>query len=359
MTQRTVLWWGRFDPDYSRNRILRQALTDLGWTLRDYRPCLSPLGRWEAEARRQAVVDLVWVPCFRQRDLSAAHAWCRSRSIPLVADPLISAYDKQVFEREKFPPGSRWAAHLLAWERRRLILADRVLADTDLHAAFFREVLGLSGERIRVVPVGAEDSLFRPEPAPSRSPGEPLEVLFFGSFVPLQGTRTIVEAARCYRGPAVCWRLVGDGALLAECKELAAGLASVSFEEWLPYPELPARIGRADLLLGIFGTTPKAGRVIPNKVYQAAACARPVVTMASPAYPAALLAGADTGFTWVPPGDPQALAAAIAALAAAPQRLPELGRQARASYETYFSVASIRRQLAEALAGLVPGAAKG
>ncbi len=27
----TMLWWGRFDPDYSRNRILRQLLGELGW----------------------------------------------------------------------------------------------------------------------------------------------------------------------------------------------------------------------------------------------------------------------------------------------------------------------------------------
>ncbi len=27
---KTVLWWGRFDPDYSRNRILRQAYAAAG-----------------------------------------------------------------------------------------------------------------------------------------------------------------------------------------------------------------------------------------------------------------------------------------------------------------------------------------
>ncbi len=37
---KTVLWWGRFDPDYSRNRILRQAYTALGWRIVDFHPLL-------------------------------------------------------------------------------------------------------------------------------------------------------------------------------------------------------------------------------------------------------------------------------------------------------------------------------
>jgi len=348
----TVLWWGRFDPDYSRNRILRRLLGELGWEVRDFHPRLSPLAVVEARMRRIPRPDLVWVPCFRQRDLMAASRWARRQGVPLVFDPLISSYDKQVDERGKLAPGSARAINLLAWEQALFRRADRVLADTPAHADYFATVLGVDRARLAVVYVGAEESLFRPGPAAAGHGDGPLEALFYGSFIPLQGPQLVVEAARLYQGPPVTWTLLGQGPLRAQCEAAAAGLATVRFEGWLPYAELPARIRRADILLGIFGTTPKAGRVIPNKVYQALACGRPVVTRRSDAYPAALLAAENSGLFWSTAGDAQSLAEQVARLAAVPGSLRELGEAAGRTSREYFSAPVLREQLSRLLAGL-------
>lgn len=348
----TVLWWGRFDPDYSRNRILRQLLGELGWQVRDFHPRLSAPGDLEAHLRRIPRPDLVWVPCFRQRDLAAASRWARRQGVPLVFDPLISAYDKQVDERGKIAPGSARAVKLLVRERMQFQRADRVLADTPAHADYFVQVLGVDRNRLAVVYVGAEEALFRPGPAAPLHGDQPLEALFFGSFIPLQGPQVVVEAARVYRGQPLVWTLLGQGPLRASCEAAAADLVNVHFEEWLPYEELPARIRQADILLGIFGTTPKAGRVIPNKVYQALACGRPVVTCSSEAYPAALADTENSGLVWVSAGDAHALAEQVGRLAAAPNRLPALGEAAAQTSRQYFSRAVLRDQLSSLLAGL-------
>ncbi|MEK7758856.1 MAG: glycosyltransferase [Pseudomonadota bacterium] len=396
---KTVLWWGRFDPDYSRNRILRQAYAALGWKIADFQPFLSPLGDLEARLRRPARADLVHVPCFRQRDIAAAARYARRQHIPLLIDPLISAYDKQVFERAKFPADSARAKRLLHSENRLMQNAGIVLADTPEHVRFFTDTLGVERAKLHVVYVGAEEPLFFPtamdggrfgllpsrgitpsmegrsagreavptgtnagavfRPAPAQTPGTPIEVLFYGSFIALQGAEVIVDAARAYRGPALRWVLLGNGPLLETCKQNAQGLTNVVFENWLPYAQLPARIRHADILLGVFGTTPKAQRVIPNKVFQALACGKPLVTCRAPAYPAGLMEGGNSGITWVPAGDSAALAARVAELAHHPERFATLGRAARSSYEKFFSADAIRRQLQLALAALPLTPARG
>jgi glycosyltransferase involved in cell wall biosynthesis len=348
----TVLWWGRFDPDYSRNRILRKLLAELGWQVRDFRPRLSGLGDWEARLRAVPRPDLVWVPCFRQRDLAAASRWARSHGIPLLFDPLISAYDKQVDERGKLDADSPRARRLLAWERKLFRRADRIIADTPAHADYFAERLGADGAKCAVVYVGAEEAIFSPRPMHAKQPEEALEVLFYGSFIPLQGPGIVIEAARRYRGEPAKWTLLGNGPLRKACEEQAAGLRNVAFEDWMPYDQLPARIQQADILLGVFGTTAKASRVIPNKVFQSLASGRPVVTRSAGAYPDDLAAEAHSGLVWVPAGDAQGLAERVADLASDRDALHQLGLAAGETSRKHFSESVVRRQLSEALDGV-------
>ena len=65
-------------------------------------------------------------------------------------------------------------------------------------------------------------------------------------------------------------------------------------------------ISEADVVLGIFGTTPKASMVVPNKVYQALAVGRAVVTAGTPAVGEFFREGEH--LLTVPQGDPRALA---------------------------------------------------
>ncbi len=348
-----VLWWGRFDAGYSRNSILRKVLRQQDWQVLNYRPMFSQVTDLQTFFNKIPTADLIWVPCFRQRDLLAASRWSRRRNIPVVFDPLISAYDKQVFERKKFTADSRQAKRLLKWEKSVFQAADLVLADTNEHARFFVETLGVAQERVAIVPVGADEGLFRPVANEKLSPAPPLKVLFYGSFLHLQGPEVIARAARQYRGAPVQWTMLGEGPLLDCCKMLSEGLDNLEFLPWVDYQELPGLIQQADVLLGVFGTTEKAGRVIPNKVYQSLACGKPLVTRYSPAYPENLLNRDDNGIRWVPQGDPQALAESIAKLAANPEQLEELGLQARRTYEKYFSMEVISKALRNALQPLL------
>jgi glycosyltransferase involved in cell wall biosynthesis len=351
-----LLFWGRYGnygPDYPRNRVIEAALTALGYGVRRFVPRISAVADLEAALCGLEKPDLVWVPCFRHRDLRAAHRYARRQKIPLVFDPLISAFDKQVGERCKFPADSIRGRRLLGWERELFSLADLVIADTEGHKDYFSSVLGVSRDRIRVVPVGAEEELFKPQPA--RMTDGPLEVVFSGTFIGLHGIELVIEAAGLYSGPPLRWRLLGDGPLRAACEARVAKLRAenpqldIAFENWRPLQELPARLAQADILLGIFGSSDKALRVIPNKVYQALALGRPVLTAASRAYPEALLQDENQGLFWSPPGDARGISLALERICQRRRELQVIGGAARRTYEHFFSQEAIKSELIEIL----------
>lgn len=354
-----ILFWGRFGnygPDYPRNRVVIEALEGLGHQVCRFTPRLSAVGDIEAVLRGLPRPDLVWVPCFRQRDLRAAHRFARRQRIPLVFDPLISSFDKQINERQKFSAESARGRRLLAWERQLFALPEVVVADTHGHLQYFHQTLGVAVGKLVVIPVGAEEELFRCQPAPRKAASDPLEILFFGTFIGLHGIEQIVEAIGLYQGPAVRWRLLGEGPLRGSCQARVAELQKanpaldIAFEGWRPLADLPDRLAQADAFLGIFGTSAKALRVIPNKVYQGLALGRPILTAATPAFPEELRAGEDGGLFWCRPGDPADLAATVARLVARREELPALCAAARASFDRCYSRPIIQQAVAGALA---------
>src|SRR5690606_6733741 len=100
---------------------------------------------------------------------------------------------------------------------------------------------------------------------------------------------------------------------------------------WLDPPELASAIAAADATLGIFGATPKALRVVPNKVYQCMALGAPIITAATPGV--ADLLRHDDNALLVPPGDAEAIAEAVMRLRADDTLGRRLGASARATFE--------------------------
>jgi glycosyltransferase involved in cell wall biosynthesis len=122
---------------------------------------------------------------------------------------------------------------------------------------------------------------------------------------------------------------VGAGMLAHEASRDVAsrGLRSVQFLGRLPYDAAIERLAAADLALGIFGVTEKAGRVVPHKVFQALALGVPTITRRSAAIAEFFRDGDHLAL--VPAGDGAALAASIEALAGDPAKRARMGRAGR------------------------------
>ena len=314
-----VLYFGTYERDYPRNAQVISCLRRAGVEVVErHEPVWeSTPHKWAAGGRtalRLAAaearlvlrrgprdVDAVIVGYPGQLDLPAARLAAGRR--PLVFNPLVTLTDTLVEDRGRFAPGSPAARALRALDRFALRRADVVVADTEANAGYLAALGGI--QRVEVCFVGAEERLFRPV----WRPPERFHALFVGKLIPLHGLETILEAARL--APEIPFRIVGSGQLDALMHDAPA---NVEWVRWVEYEELPGELGRAGCALGVFGTSAKARRVIPNKAFQAIACGTPLVTADTPAARELLEDGKSA--LLVPPGDPDALAAAVRRLAA-------------------------------------------
>lgn len=345
--KKTILWWGRYDPNYSRNRIIRKQLKNLNYEILDFYPLVSRFGYIEALIKKIKRTDFVWVPCFRQRDILSASKWCLNKNIKLIIDPLISSWDKQTYEKGKILNQEQSDA-LKKKESFLFNKADFVLADTNLHANLFQKKLGVDKNKIFTVYIGAEESIFNNLPSKNNTKKK-FEILFYGSFIPLHGSEIIIKAAKSFKkNNNVHWTMLGAGPDLYKCKALAKDCPNIFFEEKIEYTKLASRIKKADLLLGIFGNSNKAGNVIPNKVFQSLASGKTIVTRKSNAYPKKLI-NLNNGIIFIEPNNPKALYNAVLKINEDKRFLRRSNAQAKIIYDTYFSEKIIREQLKKIL----------
>jgi glycosyltransferase involved in cell wall biosynthesis len=352
-----VLYFGTYERDYPRNAQVIAALRAAGvevverhvsvWESREHKWSVGPLAAlrlaW-AEAKltlpRDERVDAVVVGYPGHFDMPRARRLARRR--PLVFNPLVSLADSLVDDRGRFTRGSLPARVLERIDRRALRLADLVVADTDAHADFLAELGGIPRERVATAFVGAEERVFRPA---WRQP-EQFEALFVGKLIPLHGLETILAAAE--QASELAFRVVGSGQLDAV---MGRRPPNVTWTPWVDYEQLPEAYRDAGCALGIFGTSAKAARVIPNKAFQALACGTPLVTADTPAARELLVDGESA--LLVAPGDPCALASALRRLAADPGLARAIAAGGRRVFEQHASEAVLGARWRMLIEGLI------
>jgi glycosyltransferase involved in cell wall biosynthesis len=347
---RGVCLFGGHHAGYPRSAVILEGLARLGVPVvrcvttpkaKVVRRYTSLLRSWRTIGRD---FDALFVPEFRHKDLPLAHILSRAAHVPCVFDPLVSRFDTRAHDRGDIDPRGLQAWHNKNLDRMSLALADLVLADTRAHAELFADELAPRGTLIRVLEVGCDDTVFRPAPPPPVGNGV-ATVLFYGSYLPLHGVPVVVEAAARLRDDArVRFELVGDGQTRADVERevRAQRLSNLVLTPRVPPAELPQRIASASICLGIFGSTAKAARVVPNKVYQCMAMERVVVTMASRAVRDTFRDGEEIVTT--PAGDGAALANTIRGLLDSPDYARRVARAGAARVARDFTPVPIARR---------------
>jgi len=301
--------FGTYERGYDRNRVLLRGLREAGVEVHE---CHVPV--WETmryktsafkgPAQYLAIIakltlayaqlcfrylaapshDIVFVGYLGHFDVFPARLLSWLRRKPLVFDAFVSLYDTAVEDREVFRRGSLSATVLRRIDRWSCKLSDLVLLDTSQHIDYFCQEFGLDPRKFQRVLVGADPAYAAAEPVAPRT--DRFVVLHYSKFAPLHGMPYILDAANQLRDDReIVFKIVGGGQTFAASKAYAEqlGLESLELVPWLEPEQLRHAMHGAHVCLGIFGDTPKAQRVVPNKVYQCLAAGAAVVTGRSPA----------------------------------------------------------------------------
>jgi glycosyltransferase involved in cell wall biosynthesis len=205
-------------------------------------------------------------------------------------------------------------------ERSVLRGADLVLAVSGPLARYAR---GRGARSVAVCPNGVDVDRFAPPPMPTvRAPS----VVFTGTLRPWHGVETLADAWDLLGAAAPPLTVVGDGPGRARLEAAGARVTGA-----LPHAEVPAALARAEI-----GIAPYAADAPPYfsplKLFEYLAAGLAVVAAEIPGVTELV---DERTAVLVPPGDPEALARAVAWLVADRRRLVRLGRAGRALAEQH------------------------
>jgi colanic acid/amylovoran biosynthesis glycosyltransferase len=250
--------------------------------------------------------------------------------------------------------GIPWSFTAHRWD----ISENNLLGVKARHARFVRVISAHGGEELRGIvsrPAWSPWLLhmgvsLRAPPGPSDGDEPPLRVLTAARLVEKKGHVYLIEAVKRLkeRGTSVRAEFAGDGPLAPSLRTLVADggleddvvfLGPVSHEELLS--EMSAGRWHVTVLPSI--VTP-SGQLegIPVSLIEAMACGLPTIATESGGIPELLGDGAGL---LVPPGDPEALARALACLAEDPALQASLAERGRKRVEEAFSVERVAAAL--------------
>lgn len=279
-----VCWFGLYEEDYSRNGVLISGLKKNGVEVIECNSLSSGGFRKYinlVKKLRSLRNEYDFLYCAFPTNYNVIIASMFQKK-PIIVDAFFPLHEAYVVDRGVVSRYSPRAFLLKIVDYISVTLPLRIVVDTEIHKDYWSRYC--NSEKIVVIPVGADTRFYKPLPLSRISSGKEFNVLFHGSYIPLQGVDVILDAVEIldkYRD--ITFTFIGSGQTLAETKErVEEENLPVTFFPWLDQESLNLKLNNTDVVLGIFGSNTKTDRVIPNKVFQGLAVKKPVITKATP-----------------------------------------------------------------------------
>ena len=281
------------------------------------------------------------LPFFRKR-----------RGEKIISDVFYSLYDTVIEDRKVFGKKSLIARVCKELDRQTLSKSDVVITDTLAHSRYFCDSFNCALEKFHRIWISAgEEYSERKLGQLSIEDDNVCNVLFVGSFIPLQGVEVILSAAALLARENFSFTFVGNGQTFIESRRSAKNfeLKNVCFLGARSSEEILNLAEDSHILLGIFGTSDKAQRVIPHKVFEALAIGKPVITERSPAVCELLEEKRDV--ILVNPGDAMDLVDKLRWVKQNYLRALEIGRQGQITFHNRAHPKIVAEELRNIISG--------
>lgn len=268
-----VCFFGIYNPEYSRNRVLINGLKQNGVELIECRTELKGIKKYFDLIKKHCKIkndyDVLFVAFPGYQVMILARFLTRKK---IIFDAFASIYDSEVNDRKTTKENSLKAKYYWILDWLSCKLSNNVLLDTGENIKYFVKEFGISKEKFIRVFVGADNNF---ENKQEENVNEKFKIIFYGSNIPLQGVRYMLDSTKIIKDENVEFDIIGSS-----IKKQFGGekIEGVRFFENLNYNELVKRISDSDICLGIFGDTEKTQRVIPNKIYDYASLKKPIIT---------------------------------------------------------------------------------
>lgn len=195
----------------------------------------------------------------------------------IIIDFFISMYDTFAFDRKKVKPKSFIGKIIKKIDEITIKNADKVISDTKAHGKYFVDELGLDKDKLNVLYLKADSSIYHPMNVDKPSEyKDKFIVLYFGSILPLQGIDVVLDAINYLREEKdIHFYMIGP--IHKKYKKVDSD--NVTYIDWLPQEKLAEYIAFSDLCIaGHFNKeSGKANRTIPGKAYIYMAMNKPMI----------------------------------------------------------------------------------
>lgn len=307
----TICYFGNYNPEFSRNAVLIKGLQANGVNVTQCQTRERGLKKFVSLYKQHALLknsyDVLVVGFSGYSVVWFAKLLTKK---PIMFDAFTSLYLSDVIDRKKHSPHSPRAFYLKFLEKISYRLADTVLYDTHAHIEYVTQLYGLAKEKFVRVLVGANTEVFTANQNSKIVNPKSFMVHWHGNVVPFAGADIIVKAAKILKAnPEIQFHIIAPTTKAGKAlRSTVKGTNTITWYDKLSYADLAERMQLADVCLGVFGNNEKTQRVIPHKVFEAAALGKAVITSDQQAL-FELFSTRDVFV--VNPKDPQALADAI------------------------------------------------
>lgn len=340
-----ILYIAGREADYSRTRIVYKGLKLQGFNVC---PCFPPDKRfihypaliWRA-LRLSHGCDIILVGFYGQLLLPLVKLLIPK---PIVFDMYIATYDTMIHDRKIARAHSLKAMVYKCSDRLACKLSKKIVLETHDHIHDFAYKFHIPKDKFKRIFLAVDHTVIYPKSIESSS--NDFLVHFHGEYAPFHGVKFILMAAALLKNKNIKFQIIGKGITYERDQLLARelDLDNVTFYQPVPYHELADYMARADVCLGIFGDNERMLRVTTNKVIEAIAMGKPLITGRNQPVQELLTHRKDVYL--VERANPQELADAVLYLKQHPQLCQTLGQNAYQTAVQHCTLDVIGRKFA-------------